>query len=134
MPKVNRILELEFSRVRNFAEFPLSNTPYISAIDTEEEYITIFNPSFEEISLANYRIEDSRGLYVFKIPEGCMVPPQTSLYLYTCPGRPHSSEPFRQPHVLWTNHDGSLRKKEVLKNGIIISTLYDVISIYFSFS
>jgi hypothetical protein len=118
MPKINRILDLEFFRVRNFAEFPLSETPYISAINTEEEYLTIFNPSFEEISLAGYRVEDSRGLHVFHLPKGTIVPPQSNIYVYTCPARAHSTEPFRHPNVLWTNHDGTLRKKEVLKNGI----------------
>jgi hypothetical protein len=56
--------------------------------------------------------------HTFKFPRRCRIPPRTEYCIYTCPGAAnfdHGS--LMEYHVLWTNHDGSLRRMEVLNNG-----------------
>lgn len=92
-------------------------TPFISSLDPEREFLTIYNPSASTISLAGYFVTDSKKLHRFTFPENTSVEPLSQLHLYTCPGGSHNDGEFIEPYVLWTNSDGSLRKKEVLNNG-----------------
>lgn len=98
--------------------------PFISSIDVEEEYLTIYNPLSTELNVCNYSLVDSKHHHTFTLPEEAIIPAQGTLYVYTCPGGNHQSR-FQTPHVLWTNHDGSLRRKEVLNNRKI--ALYNLI-------
>jgi hypothetical protein len=115
-----RSLEIEF--VHNLAcpEFPLRDTPFISAMDADEEYLTIFNPSSEELCLDHYFVVDSKRLHKFTFGKDHIVPAHSQLHLYTCPGGNYLKGHFISPYALWMNHDGSLRRKEVLNNGISI--------------
>lgn len=92
-------------------------TPYISFMDVEEEWLTIANPSEDSIDLSGYFLQDLKALHRFYFPENTDLPASGQLNLYTCPGNPDVPNHFTGDYVLWKNHDGSLRKKEVLNNG-----------------
>lgn len=116
MTSYYRSIEIEFHQDALYAEFPLSETPYICAMDVDQEYLTIYNPGKHELSLKGYFITDSKRLHTFTFPDSTMIGAHSELFLYTCPGANHH-DTFREPNVLWKNHDGSLRRKEVLNNG-----------------
>lgn len=119
MSPLRRSMEITFLQDLLYTEFPLSETPFISTVDAENEIIIVSNPSSVEISLANFIVVDFRKLHRFKFPVDTKIPPHGDIHLYTCPGG-HSPEPpnaWREPYVFWRNNDGSLRRKEVLNNG-----------------
>lgn len=114
--KYRRSLEIRFLHNLVCPEFPLSDTPFISSLDAEEEYLTIYNPSHEALSLDGYSLTDSKKLHRFTFPEGTEIASLSQLHVYTCPGGSHHKTDFIQPCVLWTNFNGTLRRKEVLNN------------------
>ena len=95
--------------------FQFDARPFLSLMDVESEYIAISNPLKEDISLENYVLVDSKRLHVLKFPAETLVPANSVLHVYTCPGGNHQAR-FNEPNVLWTNNDGTLRRKEVLHN------------------
>ena len=102
----------------------LFDLPYITCVDAEQEFIVLYNPRNEYFHLDGYAIADGKMHHTFKFPRRCKIPPRTEYCIYTCPGAPnfdHGS--LMEFHVLWTNHDGSLRKMEVLNNGKYCSLL-----------
>lgn len=111
---------IEFSIVQDiyYAEFPLSETPYIATVDADDEFITICNPRSTELHLKDYYVIDRKRLHKFVFTEDeHIVQPHGTLYLYTCPKLTmERQKSFQDPHVLWRNVDGSLRRKEVLNN------------------
>lgn len=127
MPR--RSIELSFYQDIYYAEFPLSETPYIATVEADDEYITICNPRSTELLLKDYYVVDSRKLhkFVFQKDED-KIEPHGTLYLYTCPKLSIEREVvFKEPHVLWRNLDGSLRRKEILNNGMLIQ-LNDIVT------
>lgn len=116
--KIRRPIEIEFIENPDASDVPLTSMPYIISIDAINESIVLFNPHSEYFPLEGYFITDGHRQHVFKFPHNCKIPPQTELYLYSCPGKIVNHAALAEPHVLWTNHDGSLRKKEVINNGI----------------
>ncbi len=103
-----------------YAEFPLSETPYIATVDADDEFITICNPRSTELHLKDYYVVDRKRLHKFIFTEDeHIIQPHGTLYLYTCPKLTiEQGKTFLDPHVLWRNVDGTLRRKEVLNNGM----------------
>ena len=102
------------------SEFAHMDEPYITCVDAEQEFVVIYNPKDEYCPLDHYSIADGKMHHTFKFPRRCKIPPRTEYCIYTCPGAPsfdHGS--LMEYHVLWTNHDGSLRRMEVLNNGMM---------------
>lgn len=111
---------------RETAEFPLATTPFISSLDPEEEYMSIYNPGPSNLSLDQFFVVDWRHLHKFVFGPDDIVPGNSQLHLYTCPGSHHTGQ-YIAPYALWTNHDGTLRRKEVLNNGrycYLINNIY----------
>lgn len=115
----HRSLDIYFSQDLLYAEFPLSETPFIATLDADDETLTITNPSGNEVFLKGYYVTDMRKLHKFEFTdEECKLDPHAMLTLYTCPRLTMEKHlPFKEPFVMWRNTDGSLRKKEVLNNG-----------------
>lgn len=114
---VRRNIEIA-GRLFSSDEDNLFDLPYIICVDAEQEFIVLYNPRNEYFHLDGYAIADGKMHHTFKFPRRCKIPPRTEYCIYTCPGAPnfdHGS--LMEFHVLWTNHDGSLRKMEVLNNG-----------------
>lgn len=112
-----RSIEFSFhqTEVQSDAVLSWDTHPFISAMDVETEFLTLVNPLSQDISLANYQLIDSKHIHVLKFNDTAIIPANGMLYVYTCPGGNHQTR-FLEPNVLWTNHDGSLRKKEILHN------------------
>lgn len=119
MSSLRRSIELSFVQDIYYAEFPLSETPYIGTVDADDEVVTICNPRSTELNLKDYYVVDRKRLHKFVFSEDDhIIQPHGTLYLYTCPKLTiEQGKVFRDPHVLWRNLDGSLRRKEVLNNG-----------------
>ena len=62
---------------------------------------------------------DGNRIHIFKFPRDAVIPCNSEVYVYTCPGRMKKEEldGLPTPNILWKNLDGSLRRKEVLNNG-----------------
>lgn len=125
--KIRRSLEIDFLHNLVCPEFPLSETPFISSLNAQEEYITLYNPSSQPFNLDGFFLADSRKLHYLLFTNQDKIEARSQLYIYCCPGNPninhnHSTKSakqtssFMEPNVLWKNNDGSLRKKEVLNN------------------
>lgn len=113
---VRRNIEIT-GRLFTSDEDSLFDLPYIICVDAEQEFVVLYNPRNEYFHLDGYSIADGKMHHTFKFPRRCKIPPRTEYCVYTCPGAPnfdHGS--LMEFHVLWTNHDGSLRKMEVLNN------------------
>lgn len=123
LPSVHRTVDLFFEYDRTFTEFPLSETPYISLLDAEQEVLTIYNPGSNVASLDGYYLQDIKHLHHFNFPPETKVLPHSELTVYTCPGGNYQRN-FVEPCVKWLNNDGSLRKKEVLNNEYCTMLLY----------
>eukprot|EP01040_Poterioochromonas_malhamensis_P013452 gene13452-14798_t len=121
-----RSIEFSFhqTEVQSDAVLSWDTHPFISAMDVETEFLTLVNPLSQDISLANYQLIDSKHIHVLKFNDTAVIPANGMLYVYTCPGGNHQTR-FLEPNVLWTNHDGSLRKKEILHNTHCTMLLYD---------
>ncbi len=115
--KFRRNIEIEFQQDRKYSEYQLSQTPYISSIDLIGECVTLTNPQSSAFPIKDYFITDGKKMHLFKFPDDCSIPGSATLHVYTCPGKSHNHDAFVEPYVLWTNLDGTLRKKEVLNNG-----------------
>lgn len=115
--KIRRPIEIEFQENADVAEYPLTSMPYIANIDALNESVVLYNPHTEYFPLDGFFVTDGHRQHVFRFPAKCKIPPLTELYLYCCPGKIVNHAALMEPHVLWTNHDGTLRKKEVLNNG-----------------
>jgi hypothetical protein len=112
-----RSIEFQFHRSIDHHDvlFPWDERPFISMMDVEEEYLTISNPWNTDVSLQGYRLVDAKGLHAWTFDANNIIPANSMLYVYTCPGGSHNIR-FQEPNVLWTNNDGSLRRKEALHN------------------
>ncbi len=115
--KFRRNIEIEFQQDRKYSEIQLSQAPYISAIDLLGECITLTNPKNSSFDLKDYFVTDGKKMHIFIFPEDCVIPASSTMNVYTCPGKVEDHNDFIEPYVLWTNLDGSLRRKEVLNNG-----------------
>lgn len=117
-----RNIEIEIEHDRSAGA--RGETPYILSLDLLAENVTLANPQGVEISLKDYFITDYKKLHFFKFPDDCVIAANGNLVVHTCPGRSKGNAEFVEPCVLWTNHDGSLRKKEVLNNGTAICSFH----------
>lgn len=97
--------------------------PYVSSIDVIDEIVIISNPSNSIIDLTGYTLCDLKKRHAFKFPP-CKLDGNSDIRIYCCPGLKHKHFEFIEPYLLWTNSDGSLRRKEVLNNGISLFSLY----------
>jgi hypothetical protein len=114
-----RNIELYTGIAQLFDCAPPEDEPFITCVDAEQEFVVLYNPRNEYFPLGHYSIADGKLHHTFKFPRRCKIPPRSEYCIYTCPGAPnfdHGS--LMEYHVLWTNHDGSLRKMEVLNNGM----------------
>ena len=115
---VRRNIEIDALLDTAESHAPVADHPYITRVDAEQEFIVLHNPLREYFSLDGYAIADGKIHHTFKFPNRCRIPPRTDYCIYTCPGAPDFDHgALMEFHVLWTNHDGSLRKMEVLNNG-----------------
>jgi hypothetical protein len=109
--------------------------PVIVDVDLIEETFVVYNPNVPHESgimhnafhLHNWTVSDQRKLHVHRFGPDCWLLPQMKLHVYTCPGKstgiPRGG--FKEPYILWTNRDGSLRKKEILNNDADSVYLFD---------
>jgi hypothetical protein len=118
---VRRNIEIDpllFSSDINSTGKAQDDLPFITCANAEDEFVVLFNPRNEYFPLDGYSIADGKIHHTFKFPSRCKIPPCTEYCIYTCPGAEgfdHGS--LMEYHVPWTNHDGSLRRMEVLNNG-----------------
>jgi hypothetical protein len=100
--------------------------PFISDVDIIDEKITIVNPSTADLNLTGYRISDSDVKHVYCFPDGFLLPAVSKVVLFCCPGKRAHVDDYQVNHLLWSNRDGTMRRKEVLNNGkrIILSSTY----------
>lgn len=103
-----------------------SSLPYVSGIDLLEETITIYNPLGKSFDMTGYTLCDFHRNHVFKFPAGFTINEYDHVIVYCCPGKKRHLDSPRESHLLWTNNDGSFRRKEVLNNGIVaqVNDLY----------
>lgn len=107
------------SKPSQFVSNLLSSTiPFISDIDLIKETIIIYNPSSSLYSFKGYTISDYHKRHIFSFPDDFILEPYSSVIIYCCPGKIRHVEDIQENHLLWTNSDGTLRRKEVLNNGI----------------
>lgn len=118
---LRRLSVVNLQQNRRYKKYSLATTPFIAYLNPIEEYIVIHNPSSHSISLDGYFIHDENRFHHFTFPRDTNIPPLTDLYLYTTPALVEDESVFKEPYVLWRNHDGSYRKKEVLNNGKIVN-------------
>lgn len=115
---VRRSVEIDPSLFSSERDLKYLDHPFITCVDAEQEFVVLYNPRNEYFPLDGYSIADGKIHHTFKFPRRCKIPPRSEYCIYTCPGAPnfdHGS--LMEYHVLWTNHDGSLRRAEVLNNG-----------------
>ena len=128
--EIRRNIEIGSLFQSSSTDFSLLDVPYITCVDAEQEFVVIYNPRNEYFALDHYSIADGKMHHTFKFPRRCKIPPRTEYCIYTCPGAQnfdHGS--LMEYHVLWTNHDGSLRRMEVLNNGTYSSLYVSVAAI-----
>eukprot|EP01038_Epipyxis_sp_PR26KG_P006456 gene6456-8880_t len=124
--RIRRLFEVDFLQnfevdgtndTDNSYKYHSSVLPYITRIDAIDELFFIYNPNaIEYYPLDEHFVTDGKKMHCFKFPSNCKIPPLTEMAVYTCPGKITNHAVLIEPHVLWTNHDGSLRRKEVLNN------------------
>jgi hypothetical protein len=95
-----------------------SYLPYVANIDLLEETIVIYNPSSQDHSMEGYYLHDYHQIHCYTFPSDFILPSQSSVTLYCCPGKYGRELNESQTVLFWKNNDGSLRKKEVLNNGL----------------
>eukprot|EP00602_Paraphysomonas_sp_CaronLab_P008398 CAMPEP_0185026256 /NCGR_PEP_ID=MMETSP1103-20130426/10186_1 /TAXON_ID=36769 /ORGANISM="Paraphysomonas bandaiensis, Strain Caron Lab Isolate" /LENGTH=360 /DNA_ID=CAMNT_0027559767 /DNA_START=152 /DNA_END=1234 /DNA_ORIENTATION=- len=66
--------------------------------------------------MRGYSVSDFHKNHVFTFPDDFRMEKLSFVRIYTCPGRMKHSPVCDDPYLLWTNNDGSLRKKEILNN------------------
>jgi hypothetical protein len=95
-----------------------SSLPYVSGIDLLDETITVYNPLGKSIDMTGYSLCDYHRNHMFKFPSGFVLDKCEHVTVFCCPGKKKHVEQPGEIHLLWTNNDGSYRRKEVLNNGI----------------
>ena len=86
--------------------------PYVEDIDLIDELIVLRNPSKEASDISGYQVADDQNFNVFHFPEGTIIEPKGYLYLYCCAKSQtskHHQRTRKEPHIQWTNKDGSQR-------------------------
>jgi hypothetical protein len=118
---IRRNIEINFLQNRKYTDSncPKSNdkTVFISSLDLIGEIAVLTNPTNDNVSVEKWSISDGKKLHTFVFPLNCVIHRNSTLNVYTCPGREHNGGVYTNPCVLWTNLDGTMRKKEVLNNG-----------------
>lgn len=115
--------------------------PVVMDINLEDEYFVIFNPNplvnLDDASaqasghmagcyhLNDWTLADQRKNHIHRFDRDAWILPGMKLHVYTCPGKNVPATGFREPYVLLTNRDGSLRKKEILNNDADSVYLFD---------
>ena len=97
-----------------------SSLPYVSGIDLLKETITVYNPLGRSFNMTGYTLCDYHRNHVFKFPEGFALDKYSHVVVYCCPGKKKHPDVTGETHLLWTNNDGSYRRKEVLNNGNMV--------------
>jgi hypothetical protein len=97
-----------------------SYLPYVANINLLDETIEIYNPSSQDHPMEGYYLHDYHQSHRYNFPSDFILPSQSSVTLYCCPGKygPAVDSSQRERVLYWRNNDGSLRKKEVLNNGL----------------
>ncbi len=118
---IRRNIEINFLQNRKYTDSncPKSNdkTVFISSLDLIGEIAVLTNPTNDNVSIEKWSISDGKKLHTFVFPLNCVIHRNSTLNVYTCPGREYNGGVYTNPCVLWTNLDGTMRKKEVLNNG-----------------
>lgn len=97
-----------------------SYLPYVSNINLLDETITLYNPSSYDHPMTGYYLHDYHQKHCYKFPDNFILLSKSFVTLYCCPGKLayHQELQETETKLFWKNNDGSLRKKEVLNNGL----------------
>ena len=93
------------------------NDLIITNVDVLSETIRISNRSSVSRDLTGCTLRDQEDKHVFRFPDNFSLSAHSEVVVYCTPGKLEGSDSLSEPYLLWTNADGSLRRKEVLNNG-----------------
>jgi hypothetical protein len=127
MSTIRRSIEIDVLQNRKYTDSNCSisndQTVFISSLDLTGEIVVLTNPTNKNVSIEKWSISDGKKLHTFVFPVNCVIHGNSTLNVYTCPGGEHNGGVFINPCVLWTNLDGTMRRKEVLNNGVCVSMI-----------
>ena len=79
------------------------DTPFVEDLDLQGEVIIIRNPSQStEFDMGGWQVSDQHDKHKWKIPEGTLLPPQSSMHIY-CNAKEVDMHNLSEHHYFWTN-------------------------------
>ena len=86
-------------------------------IVAETERIIISNPSSSILQIGGYYICDIEEKFKFTFPKSFKLDAESSVTIFSCPGKFPVPPAFEGDALLWKNKNGSLRKEPLLSSG-----------------
>ena len=91
--------------------------PFVSFLNTQEEEIVVHNPRNMAVAMEGWYVHDESGAHRFNFPFDFMLPGNSSVVIYACPGKYLPAIENRPDlHLMWKTEKGTSRKAEVLNN------------------
>ena len=89
--------------------------PFIEDIDLKDEVISVRNPSATVRDISGWHISDDDRRNKYTFPAETSILPKAKLHVYCC-AKNRDMHSLLQPHIFWTNKDGTVRMKNVLND------------------